>query len=93
MAEMRLYFLFMPGCPACEKAKKPLAAFEAANPQIKVTRVNLLEAKWTHPWSPEATPTYVAEVRGKQRTQWVGALETKDQIGQFINKSLQIMRM
>ena len=87
---MRLYFLYMTGCPACDGAKRPLAAFEREHPEIQIVRVDLLTAKWTHPWSPEATPTYVLEAPGKQRTQWVGALK-KDEIGQFVNKSKQIM--
>lgn len=85
---MRLYFLYAPGCPACEKAKKPLDAFERENPGVQIVRVNLLEAKWTHPWSPEATPTYVLEVPGRERTRWEGTL-SKAEIAQFINKSKQ----
>jgi len=88
---MNLYFLFAPGCPACEAAKKPLAAFERANPDVRVIRVNLLEAKWTHPWQPEATPTYVFEIPYRERTQWVGTLESKDDIARFINKSKQYL--
>lgn len=87
---MRLYFLYATGCPACDAAKKPLAAFERENPNIQIVRVDLLTTKWTHPWSPEATPTYVLEVPGKTRTQWIGALQ-KNEIGQFVNKSKQIM--
>lgn len=87
---MRLSFLYMPGCPACEKAKPQLNRFEKANPGITVVRVNLLEAKWTDPWSPTATPTYVFEVPGRQRTRWEGMLSATE-IGQFINKSKQMM--
>lgn len=87
---MNLYFLFMPGCPACDRAKPQLTRFEKANPSIRVVRVNLLEAKWTHPWSPESTPTYVLEVPGKQRTRWEGMLSAGE-IGQFVAKSKQMM--
>lgn len=87
---MNLYFLFMPGCGACDKAKPQLAKFEKANPGIRVVRVNLLDSKWTHPWSPEVTPTYVLEVPGRERTRWEGMLKS-DEIGQFVNKSKQIL--
>lgn len=87
---MRLYFLYATGCPACDQAKRPLSAFEREHPEIQIVRVDLLTAQWKHPWSPEATPTYVLEVPGKQRTQWIGTLK-KEEIGQFIEKSKQIM--
>lgn len=87
---MRLYFLYATGCPACDGAKKPLAAFEKAHPEIQIVRVDLLTTEWKHPWSPEATPTYVLEVPGRQRTQWVGALE-RPEIEKFVVKSKQIM--
>ena len=87
---MRLYFLYATGCPACDAAKKPLAAFEREHPEVQIVRVDLLTTKWTHSWSPEATPTYVLEVPGYQRTQWVGTL-SKPELGKFIAKSKQIM--
>lgn len=88
----KLFFLYAPGCPACESAKRPLAAFEKENPGIRIVRVNLLEDQWTHPWSPNATPTYVFEVPYRERTRWEGKL-SKDEIGQFVNKSKQHLRI
>lgn len=87
---MKLSFLYMPGCPACDRAKPQLTRFEKANPGITVVRVNLLEDKWVEPWSPDATPTYVLEVPGRQRTRWEGMLSANE-IGQFVNKSKRIM--
>lgn len=90
MAPVRLRFIYATGCPACEAAKKPLAAFEKAHPEIPVVREDLLTTRWTESWQPEATPTYVLEVPNRGRTQWVGTLK-KDEIEKFVAKSLQMM--
>lgn len=87
---MRLRFLYATGCPACDAAKKPLAAFERAHPEVQVVREDLLTTQWREKWSPTATPTYVLENPGSHPTQWVGAL-SKAEIEKFISKSLQIM--
>ena len=83
---MRLYFLYMDGCPACESAKPELEKFRRSSSArgIEVVPVDLLKAKWTYkPWSPEATPTYVLEAIGYPRVQYIGAL-TKPKIEEFI---------
>lgn len=83
---MRLYFLYMEGCPACETAKPELEKFRRSSSArgIEVVPVDLLKAKWTYkPWSPEATPTYVLEKMGHPRVQYVGAL-TKTKLEEFI---------
>ncbi len=83
---MRLYFLYMEGCPACEEAKPELEKFRRspAARGIEIVPVDLLKAKWNYkPWSPEATPTYVVEKLGFPRVQYVGTL-TKPRIEEFI---------
>lgn len=83
---MRLYFLYAEGCPACDEAKPHLAAWESRRGPVEVKRVDLLEAKWTNPWSPQATPTYVFEVLGRPRVMHEGAL-TDRQIDAFVAKA------
>jgi thiol-disulfide isomerase/thioredoxin len=87
-----LYYIYMEGCGACDQAKPHLARWEKKNPGVlKVHRVNLLEAKWTHPWQPDVTPTYVLEVPGYQRVQHQGVL-TEAEIPKFLMKAQQMMR-
>ena len=80
---MRLYFFFMDGCPACESAKPPLAQFEKKNPDVTIHRIDLLDAKWVHPWKPRATPTYVLEEPGYERVAIEGTLNGNE-LGQFM---------
>lgn len=87
---MRLYFIFMQGCGACEVAKPELAKFAKAHPDIDIQRIDLLNAKWVHPWQPSATPTYVAESPGRVRVQWQGAL-TAPEVEQFIERAEEMM--
>lgn len=87
---MRLYFIYMPGCGACERAKPQLAKWQRANPQIQVVPVDITTAKWVHPWQPEVTPTYVFEVHGRQRVQHQGTL-TATEIPKFIAKAKTMM--
>lgn len=87
---MRLRFIFATGCPACDKAKKPLAEFERAHPEVQISREDLLTTQWKESWEVTATPTYVLEVPGRVRTQWVGTL-TKPEIEKFIEKSFAVM--
>lgn len=89
---MRLYFLYMEGCGACEAAKPELEKFRRspAARGIEIVPVDLLKAKWTYKaWSPEATPTYVVEEIGRPRVQYVGAL-TKPKIEEFIRTAKNI---
>jgi len=87
---MRLYFLHMPGCGACESAMPHMRRWERKNPGVQVVYVDLLKAKWTHPWSPEFTPTYVLEEPGRPRVQHPGKL-TEAEIPLFVAKAKQIM--
>jgi thiol-disulfide isomerase/thioredoxin len=87
---MRLYFIHMRGCGACEMAAPELAKFAKAHPEIDIQRIDLLEAKWVHPWQPDATPTYVAESPGRVRVQWQGALKA-EQVEQFIERAEEMM--
>jgi hypothetical protein len=88
----RLYYIFMDGCGACQMAKPELKKFERAHPEVQVVPVNLLTVgdKWKHDWKPEATPTYVLEIPGHERTRYEGALMAKH-IEQFIRKSKQMI--
>jgi len=86
---MRLYFLYMDGCPACETAKPELEKFRRspAARGIEIVPIDLLKKKWTYtPWSPEATPTYVLEEIGFPRVQHVGGL-SKDRVIEFVAKA------
>jgi len=83
---MRLYFLYAEGCGACEEAKPHLAQWEARRGPVELKRVDLLEAKWTNSWQPQATPTYVFEVLGRPRVMHEGALTDK-QIDTFVAKA------
>lgn len=87
---MRLYFLYAEGCPACEEAKPHLASWEKKARGIELVRVDLLEAKWTAKWQPEATPTYVLEVPGRRRVQHAGML-SETQVDAFIRKAMAMM--
>jgi thiol-disulfide isomerase/thioredoxin len=87
---MRLYFLHMPGCHACESAMPHMKRWERKHPQIPVVYVDLLKVNWTNPWSPEVTPTYVVEEPGRQRVQYPGML-TEQQLDKFIAKAEQMM--
>lgn len=90
---MRLYFIHMEGCPACEAARPELDAFQRSHAArgIEVVPVDLMKTKWTFKaWSPSSTPTYVAEEIGKPRVQYVGGLK-KDQLAQFIAKAREMM--
>lgn len=86
---MRLYFLYMDGCPACETAKPELEKFRRSQAArgIEIVPIDLLKKKWTYAaWSPEATPTYVLEAIGFPRVQHVGGL-SKDRIIEFVAKA------
>lgn len=87
---MRLYFLYAEGCPACDEAKPHLASFEKKARGIEIRRVDLLEAKWTANWQPQATPTYVLEVPGKRRVMHEGGLSEK-QVDEFVRKAIALM--
>jgi thiol-disulfide isomerase/thioredoxin len=90
MNPMVLYFIHMPGCGACERAKPQLKKWQKMNPQIRVIPIDITTAKWVHPWQPEVTPTYVAEVPGRQRIQYQGML-TAEEIPKFIAKAERMM--
>ncbi len=87
---MRMYFIYMEGCPACMEAKPHLARWEKKSKGIQVVRVDLMSATWVNPWQPEATPTYVLEVPGRPRVMHEGAL-TEVQIDQFVRKAAGMM--
>ena len=86
----RLYYLFLDGCEACTKGKPFLAKFEKRHPEIEVIRIDLMKVKWKHPWSPDATPTYVLEIPGHQRTRYEGWITDK-QLEDFVVKSKQMV--
>lgn len=87
---MRLYFIYMTGCGACEVAKPELEKFKKAHPDIEVRPIDLLNAEWIHPWQPEATPTYVAEMPGRVRVQYQGMMKAA-QVEQFIERAEEMM--
>lgn len=87
---MKLYFIYMEGCPACDAAKPHLAKWEKKARGVEVVRLDLLTAKWVNPWQPQATPTYVLEIPGQQRVMHEGALE-EHQIHAFIQKAAALM--
>jgi Glutaredoxin-like domain (DUF836) len=87
---MRLYFIYMPGCGACEQAKPQLRKWQKTDPTVQVIPIDITTAKWTHPWQPEVTPTYVAEVPGFQRIQYQGTL-TAEEIPKFLDKARRMM--
>ena len=87
---MRLYFIYMEGCPACMEAKPHLKRWEAKAKGVQVVRVDLMNTNWVNPWQPEATPTYIAELPGRQRVMHEGAL-TETQIDQFMRKAQTMM--
>ena len=89
---MRLYFIHMPGCSACEAAKPELAKWKRQNPGVEVIPVDLLKdgARWIHPWTPSATPTYVFEEPGRERVRYEGAL-TKARLDAFFIKAKTMM--
>jgi hypothetical protein len=83
---VRLYFLHMEGCPACEAAKPELERFRRSRMArgIEIVPLDLLKVKWTYPhWQAEATPTYVLEEIGFPRVQHVGGL-TKERLDEFV---------
>lgn len=87
-----LYYIYMEGCGACERAKPHLARWERKHPGLlRVHRIDLLNSKWVHPWQPEGTPTYVLEIPGYRRVSHTGML-TEDEIPQFLMKAQQMMR-
>lgn len=87
---MRLYYLHTRGCPACEEGWPHARRFAVAHQDVEVVAVDLLEAKWSHPWSPEATPTYVVEELGFPRVQHVGMLNLAG-IERFVVQAIEVM--
>jgi len=89
---VKLYFIYMDGCGACEQAKPELAKFQRrrAGRGLEVERINLLQAKWVNPWQPTATPTYVLEVPGRRRVRFEGMLKA-EQLEQFVDKAEHLM--
>ena len=83
---MKLYFIYMDGCPACETAKPQLSKWKRKARGVEVVMVNLLTANWVSDWQPRVTPTYVLEIAGYQRVMHEGAL-TDVQIDKFIRKA------
>lgn len=72
---MRLYFIYMNGCGACEGAKPIVKRWQRKHPEVEVKWIDLLTAKWSYPaWQPRATPTYVAETLGRPKVMHEGAL-------------------
>lgn len=55
----RLFYLFVPGCPACEKMKPVLKKLAASRADIQINYMDLTQVKWDLPWQPRATPTLV----------------------------------
>jgi thiol-disulfide isomerase/thioredoxin len=87
---MKLYFLFAEGCPACEEAKPELDKWEAKSKDVRIHRIDLLEAKWVASWQPQATPTYVLEVPGRRRVMHEGMLSEK-RLDEFVRRALSLM--
>ena len=87
---MRLYFIFMEGCPACDEAKPHLAKWAKKARGIELVKIDLLTAKWVNPWQPKATPTYVLEIPGHQRVMHEGAL-TEPQIHTFVERARKML--
>jgi len=87
---VRLYFIYMNGCGACEAAKPVLKKWEKAHPEVQVIWVDLLTANWVHSWKPRATPTYVTELSGHRRVMFEGALD-EQRLDQFVAKARQMM--
>lgn len=83
---MKLYFIYMNGCPACEEAKPQLGAWKKKARGVDLVMVDLMAAKWVNPWQPRVTPTYVMELPGHRRVMHEGAL-TEEQIDKFIRKA------
>ena len=89
---LRLYFIYMEGCPACMEAKPHLKRWESKARGVQVVRVDLMSANWVNAWQPEATPTYVVEMPGRPRVMHEGAL-TEAQIDQLVRKAQTMMGM
>jgi len=54
----RLFFLHMPGCPACARMKPVMKKLAELRKDIVVMPVDLTQANdWPLDWSPKATPT------------------------------------
>jgi thiol-disulfide isomerase/thioredoxin len=54
----RLFFLHMPGCPACAKMKPVMKKLAEVRKDVVVMPIDLTKATdWPLDWSPTATPT------------------------------------
>lgn len=87
---MRLYFIYMEGCPACDEAKPHLDKWAKKAKGIELVKIDLLTARWVNPWQPKATPTYVLEIPGQQRVMHEGALIEK-QVDMFVQRAQQML--
>lgn len=57
-APKRLFFLHMPGCPACAKMKPVMKRLAEVRKDVAITHIDLTKATdWPLEWSPSATPT------------------------------------
>jgi thiol-disulfide isomerase/thioredoxin len=56
-----LFFLYLPGCPACAMAKPALQVFAKENPTVKVIPLDATSFKWDAPkeLEPKAFPSYI----------------------------------
>jgi thioredoxin-related protein len=55
----RLFFLHVPGCPACGKMKPVMKKVAETRKDVNVFAVDLSVVTWDLDWSPSVTPTLV----------------------------------
>lgn len=55
----RLFFLYVPGCPACDKMKPVMKKLGQMRQDVEIRMMDLTQTKWDLPWQPRATPTLV----------------------------------
>lgn len=90
---LKLTFVHMTGCPACEKAKPHLRKWHAENAQyVQLEEVDLVKDPWPHAWQPEVTPTYILSMRGKQPVQYQGMM-TKAELPRFVASAYRVWGM
>jgi thiol-disulfide isomerase/thioredoxin len=90
MNNVRLLFMHMPGCPACEAATPALQEFAQQNPQISVFKVDLSVAKWKNyaRWEPTKTPTYAVHIPTKLVAIKEGAMADTKELSTWVQDKL-----
>ena len=88
--DIRLWFLWLPGCSACAAAKPHLRRFQQQNPQVDVLWGSVDPTMFAWPedakGEPQAFPAYYLQVPRKRVDIRYGAIEDSREIERWVDQ-------